>query len=225
MDKKLRTIKSYVLRAGRMSPAQQKAYDELSEHYCIPYREGFLNRDDLLRDNQEVIVEIGFGMGDATHQIAGENPDKEYIGIEVHKPGVGKLLHHIGEFGIPNLRIIEHDAVEVLDNMIPDNSISGFHIFFPDPWPKKKHHKRRLIQPGFVSKLEQKLAKDGYLYIATDWENYAEHILNVLSESHLKNKYDSYADPQSWRPGTKFERKGREKSHKIFELLFVKITE
>ncbi len=222
MEKKLRSVKSYVLRAGRMSPAQQKAYDELSGQYCIPYREGFLSRDDLLKNSKEVIVEIGFGMGDATHQIARDNPDKEYIGIEVHKPGVGKLLHQIAEFSIPNLRIIEHDAVEVLDHMIPDGSIGGFHIFFPDPWPKKKHHKRRLIQSGFVSKLEKKLVPGGYLYAATDWENYAEHILEVLSESSLKNKYESYAEPQSWRPGTKFERKGREKSHKIYELMFIR---
>ncbi len=222
MENKLRSVKSYVLRAGRMSPAQQKAYDELSDRYCIPYREGFLNREELLREKSEVVVEIGFGMGDATYQIAMDNPDKEYIGIEVHKPGVGKLLYRIEENGIGNLRIVEHDAVEVLDNMLPDKSINGFHIFFPDPWPKKKHHKRRLIQPGFINKLEKKLAVNGYLYVATDWENYAEHILSVLTESGLVNRYDGFADPQSWRPGTKFERKGREKSHQIYELLFVR---
>ena len=222
MDKKFRAIKSYVLRAGRMSPAQQKAYDTLSDRYCIPYNDSFLSREKLSNGKDNIIIEIGFGMGDATYRIAMDNPENEYIGVEVHKPGVGKLLYQIQEYSIRNLRIIEHDAVEVLDKMIPDGSVKGFHIFFPDPWPKKKHHKRRLIQDGFVEKLAQKLQVDGYLYAVTDWDNYAEHILGVLTKSCLKNRYNGFAEAQDWRPGTKFERKGKEKSHAIYELLFEK---
>jgi len=206
-----------------MSPAQQKAYDEYFHRYSVDFRNTLLTADELLQGRDDVIVEIGFGMGDATYQIAMEHPEKEYIGIEVHKPGVGKLLYQIVENSIDNLRVIEHDAVEVLDRMIPENSISGFHIFFPDPWPKKKHHKRRILQPEFVAKLKDRLKPGGYIYAVTDWENYAEQMLEVLSaEEGLKNRYRDYADPQSWRPGTKFERKGKEKSHKIYELLFDK---
>lgn len=222
MEKKLRSVKSYVLRAGRMSPAQQSAYDTLSEQFTIPFRENCLSEEELRQGKSDVVIEIGFGMGDATHRIARENPGKAYIGVEVHKPGVGRLLYHIREQGIENLWIIEHDAVAVLDKMIPPESINGFHIFFPDPWPKKKHHKRRLIQREFVEKLAGRLARGGYLYCVTDWENYAEHMLAVLEGSSLKNRYAAYAEPQPWRPGTKFERKGKEKSHSIYELMFIK---
>ena len=205
-----------------MSPAQQNAYDTLFQQFSLPYREEYLSSEELLVGKSEVVIEIGFGMGDATHQIAQDNPDISYIGVEVHKPGVGRLLYRIKENSISNLRIIEHDAVEVLDKMIPPGSVSGFHIFFPDPWPKKKHHKRRLIQDEFVARLADKLKPGGYVYAVTDWENYAEHILDVLNRSSLQNKYSHYADPQDWRPGTKFERKGREKSHAIYELMFLR---
>ena len=218
----MRTIKSYVLRAGRMSPAQQSAYNRLFDTFSYPYKEEILQRDPKLTD-RDMIIEIGFGMGDATYQIAMENPDKDYLGIEVYKPGIGKLLDQIEQNNIRNLRVIEHDAVEVLGSMIEDSSIQGFHIFFPDPWPKKKHHKRRIIQPAFVKLLQSKLIKGGYLYAVTDWENYAEHMLSVLeAEEGLTNKYSEFADPQEWRPFTKFERKGKEKSHRIFELLYIK---
>jgi len=205
-----------------MSPAQQNAYDTHFEQFTLPFRDNYLTMEELYNGKKNVIIEIGFGMGDATHQIAQDNPDKSYIGIEVHRPGVGKLLYQIEQNNVQNLRIIEHDAVDVLDRMIPDDSISGFHIFFPDPWPKKKHHKRRLIQSEFVSRLEKKLKSGGYLYAVTDWENYAEHIMDVLTESSLENRYKHYADSQDWRPGTNFERKGREKLHSIFEMMFIK---
>ena len=222
MNNKMRTIKSYVLRAGRMSPAQQSAYNRLFDTFSYPYKEEILSRDPLSAD-RDLIIEIGFGMGDATYKIAMENPDRDYLGIEVYKPGIGKLLDQIEQNDIKNLKVIEHDAVEVLGSMIEDSSVQGFHIFFPDPWPKKKHHKRRIIQPEFVRLLQSKLKPGGYLYAVTDWENYAEHMLAVLeAEKGLTNKYSDFAEPQQWRPFTKFERKGKEKSHSIFELLYIK---
>lgn len=218
----MRTIKSYVLRAGRMSPAQQSAYNRLLETFSYPFSNDILQREKEIV-NRDLIIEIGFGMGDATFQIALENPDKDYIGIEVYKPGIGKLLDRIEQNGIKNLRVIEHDAVEVLKYMIADESVAGFHIFFPDPWPKKKHHKRRIIQSQFVSLLKDKIKEGGYIYAVTDWENYAEQMLTVFEgDNGLVNKYSGFADPQEWRPFTKFERKGKEKSHKIFELVYIK---
>jgi len=223
MEKRLRTVKSYVLRAGRMSPSQESSYNRLFKNFSYPFNEHkpLFEIEDM--NQKDIIIEIGFGMGDATYRIALENPDKNYLGIEVYRPGIGKLLSMIEQENISNLMIIEYDAVEVLKKMIPDHSISGFHIFFPDPWPKKKHHKRRIIQKDFVSLLKEKLMSGGYIYAVTDWENYAEHMKLVLdSEIQLKNKYKGFADPQQWRPFTKFERKGKEKSHTIFELLYEK---
>ena len=204
-----------------MSPAQQSAYERLYSTFSYPYEEKLSIPEE---PGKELIIEIGFGMGDATYQIALENSDKNYLGIEVYKPGIGKLLDRIEKEDIKNLRVIEHDAVEVLKHMVRDRSISGFHIFFPDPWPKKKHHKRRIIQKEFLELLASKLKTGGYIYAVTDWENYAEHMLEVFrSQSMLKNRYQDFAEPQQWRPFTKFERKGREKSHNIYELLYEKI--
>lgn len=222
MDKKLKRIKSYVLRAGRMSPAQRKSYDELFPKYSIPYKETEIDLNKFYPD-KDVIIEIGFGMGDATWQIARDNPDNGYIGIEVHTPGVGKLLHQMNFNQVWNLRVIEHDAVEVIDNMLPKNSIAGVHIFFPDPWPKKRHHKRRLIQVDFIKKVLEVVKPGGYIYAVTDWEEYAEHILEVFNNVEgLNNPYNGYAQAQDWRPRTKFESKGLNKNHKINEVLFRK---
>ncbi|MBN2656600.1 MAG: tRNA (guanosine(46)-N7)-methyltransferase TrmB [Spirochaetales bacterium] len=219
-----RVIKSYVLRAGRMSSGQKAAYDTLKDAHCIPYEEKPIEFKRIFPDVDDFFLEIGFGMGDVTHVIARENPHNGYIGIEVHKPGVGKLLAEIENRGLKNLKAIEHDAVEVLENMIPDESITGIHVFFPDPWHKKKHNKRRLIQPEFTALLARKLKKGGYLYAVSDWEDYAEQILSVFSgEKSLKNKYESWADPQEWRTQTKFERKGLKKDHLIREVFFEKI--
>ncbi|MDC7232221.1 MAG: tRNA (guanosine(46)-N7)-methyltransferase TrmB [Spirochaetales bacterium] len=205
-----------------MSPAQQSAYSRLYDSFSYPFSETPLQREKD-SENRDLIVEIGFGMGDATYKIAMENPDKDYLGIEVYKPGIGKVLDRIEENGITNLKVIEHDAVEVLKYMIRDDSLAGVHIFFPDPWPKKKHHKRRIIQPDFVALLKNKVKKNGYIYAVTDWENYAEHMLSVFeNEKDLLNKYSGFAEPQQWRPFTKFERKGKEKSHEIFELVYIK---
>lgn len=218
-----REIKTYVLRIGRMTQAQEKAYNELAPHYCIPFEKKILNFCDIFGNTNPVIVEIGFGMGDATWQIAKANPDINYLGIEVHRPGVGKLLNEIKKNDLKNLLIIEHDALEVLEYMIGNNSVNGFHIFFPDPWPKKRHHKRRMLQRPRTTLMAQKLAPGAYLYFVTDIVEYAEFALEELNlTDHLKNKYDGFAPAQSWRKQTKFERKGLEKDRQITELFFVK---
>lgn len=218
-----REVKTFVLRAGRMTAAQQKAYDELSPSFCIPFEDKQINFIDLFGNTNPIVVEIGFGMGDATAQIALANPDVNYIGIEVHTPGVGKLLSQIKKYDIKNLYIIEYDAMEVLEKMIADNSINGFHIFFPDPWPKKKHHKRRMLQRPRTNLLASKLAPDGYLYFVTDWLEYAEFALEELNLTEgLKNKYEGFAEPQSWRTQTKFERKGLVAERPITEIFFEK---
>ncbi|OQY40623.1 MAG: tRNA (guanosine(46)-N7)-methyltransferase TrmB [Spirochaetaceae bacterium 4572_7] len=173
--------------------------------------------------NRDVAIEIGFGMGHATWQIAKDNPNIGYIGIEVHTPGVGRLLHQMNAHDVTNLRVIEHDAVEVIDHMIPKDSISGVHIFFPDPWQKKKHHKRRLIQVEFIKKILNVVKPGGYIYVVSDWVEYAEHILDVFNKvDGLSNPYNGYATAQDWRPKTKFESKGLDKNHVINEILFRK---
>ena len=216
-------IKSYVIRKGRMSSAQQQAYRDLKEKWSLPFEEKLLDFHALFPGKSKVVLEIGFGMGDATHQIAFDNPENAYLGVEVHKPGVGKLLDRIEKRELTNIRIIEHDACEVVRSMIPRDSLGGIHVFFPDPWPKKKHHKRRLIQEPFITELAERLTKGGYFYAATDWEDYAGQILTVLSANTLlENGYDGFADHQEWRPLTNFEQKGLKKSHEIHEVFFVK---
>ncbi len=218
-----REIKTYVLRAGRMTAAQEKAYNELSPSWCIPFEEKRINFVDIFNNTNPIIVEIGFGMGDATVEIAQANPDINYLGIEVHTPGVGKVLSEIKKRNLKNLFIIEYDALEVLDKMIGDNSINGIHIFFPDPWPKKRHHKRRLVQRPRTDLMAKKLSKGGYLYFVTDIIEYAEFALEELNQTkNLKNKYNGFAEPQSWRTQTKFERKGLAADRQITEILFEK---
>jgi tRNA (guanine-N7-)-methyltransferase len=218
-----RTIKTFVLRAGRMTPTQQKDYQELSGRWCIPYGEGQLNYTQIFNNTNPVTVEIGFGMGKATAIIAAENPDKNYLGLEVHRPGVGKLLGEIRRRNLENIYIVEYDALEVLEKMIPNGSVNGFHIFFPDPWPKKKHHKRRLVQRPNTDLITKKLVPGGYLYMATDWEPYAEFALEQLEQTPgLKNKYQGFAPHQEWRPETRFEEKGLDKNHVIRELFFLR---
>lgn len=218
-----RAIKTFVLRAGRMTAAQQKDYQELAGRWCIPYTGCHLSYPQVFANTNPVTVEIGFGMGRATAIIAAENPDKNYLGLEVHRPGVGKLLGEIRRRNLENLYIVEHDALEVLETMIPDGSASAFHIFFPDPWPKKRHHKRRLVRRPHTDLLARKLAAGGYLYMATDWEPYAEFALGQLEETPgLKNKFQGFAPRQEWRPRTRFEEKGLDKEHVIRELLFVR---
>ena len=223
MTENRKKIKSYVLRASRMSKGQKIALEELSDKYCIDFDEKKIDPVEIF-GTDKICIEIGFGMGTATAEIAAKMPEMNYIGIEVHKPGVGRLLAAVENQNLKNIRIINHDAVEVLEKMLPDNSIDGFHIFFPDPWPKKKHHKRRLLNDDFTALMTVKLKPGGYIYAATDWEDYAEQMLDVFSRNTgLKNKYDKWAEPPGWRPQTAFERKGLEKQHSIRELYYISV--
>ena len=216
-------LKSYVIRAGRYTTAQRKAYETLSADFIIPFIEGEIDFNKIFGNTNPVFLEIGFGMGITTADIAQKNPDKNYIGIEVHRPGIGRLLWEIEKRSLSNIRIIEYDAVFVTQMMIPCGSLEGIHVFFPDPWPKKKHRKRRLIQRPFTNTLANCLKPGGYLYMVTDWEDYAFHALEELSAAAgLHNAYEGFAPPQPWRPGTKFEQKGLAKNHEIKELYFVK---
>ncbi len=216
-----RTIRSFVLRAGRMGSGQQRALDELGPDYLIPYARTHLDLDVVFGRNAPKILEIGFGMGESTASIAANHPDNDYLGVEVHTPGVGALLKRIGGAGLRNLRIIHHDAVEVLENQIPDGTLDGIHIFFPDPWHKKRHHKRRLIQPPLVALLTRKLKPGGYLHLATDWEHYAQQMLEVLSaEPGLVNTAQDFAPRPTYRPLTKFEQRGLRLGHGVWDLVF-----
>jgi tRNA (guanine-N7-)-methyltransferase len=216
-----RTIRSYVLRAGRMGTGQQRALLELGPRFVLPFEPRPLDFAAVFGRRAPVVLEIGFGMGDATAQIAAARPNTDFIGVEVHAPGVGALLRRIGESGLANLRIVQHDAVAVLEHMIPPASLAGVHVFFPDPWHKKKHHKRRLIQPAFVSKLVGRIAPGGYLHCATDWHPYAEQMLQVLAgEPALRNTAVGYAPRPEYRPLTKFEQRGLKLGHGVWDLVF-----
>ena len=220
----LRPIRSFVLRQGRLSPAQARAHETLAPKFKVAFdAEKILDYREIFGRDAPTIVEIGFGMGESTAAIAAMLDDKNFIGIEVHTPGVGALLKLIGEKSLTNVQIIQHDAVEVLKHMIPDHSLAGFHIFFPDPWPKKRHHKRRLIQPELVALLTQKLGPDGYLHLATDWEEYAQHMLEVLSAATgLKNTATGFAPRPAYRGTSGFERKGLAKGHGVWDLVFTR---
>ncbi len=218
-----RTVKTYVMRSGRMTAAQERSYNELAPAWCIPFENKKLNLVDIFGNTNPIIIEIGFGMGDATIKIAQDNPDINYLGIEVHKPGVGRVLSEIKKRELKNLYVIEHDALDVLEVMIGDNCINGFHIFFPDPWHKKRHHKRRLVQRPNTDLFAQKLTPGGYIYFVTDIIEYAEFALEQLENTpHIKNKYEGFAEPQEWRAQTKFERKGLAADRQITEILFEK---
>jgi tRNA (guanine-N7-)-methyltransferase len=220
-----RPIRSFVLRQGRLTDAQQRAVETLSPVYGIPYAPQPLDLEQAFGRNAPKILEIGFGMGGATTQIAAGNPDKDYLGIEVHTPGVGNLLKLMQEQGLTNLRVIQHDAVEVLGNMIADGALDGMHIFFPDPWPKKRHHKRRLVQSEFVKLLCRKLKPGGYLHFATDWEEYAQWTLEVLqAEPQLQNTVADYAPRPDYRPLTKFEQRGLNLGHGVWDLMFKRVA-
>ncbi|MCC2958024.1 tRNA (guanosine(46)-N7)-methyltransferase TrmB [Massilia sp. IC2-477] len=216
-------IRSFVTRAGRLSTAQARALEELGPQYLIDYRKEFLDLEQAFGRKAPVILEIGFGMGDTTAHIARLMPEKDFIGVEVHTPGVGSLLKQIGEQGITNLRLIQHDVVEVLNHMIADGSLAGVHVFFPDPWHKARHNKRRLIQSPFVKVLCDKLAPGGYIHCATDWEDYAVQMLEVLgNEPLLQNTAEGYAPQPAYRPLTKFENRGLKLGHGVWDLVFTK---
>ena len=207
-----------------MSNAQTRALETLLPRWGIPYQESLLDLDAAFGRSAQKILEIGFGMGDSTATIAAAHPQNDYLGIEVHGPGVGSLLNQIEALGLTNLRVIQHDAVEVLKHMIAPNSLDGVHIFFPDPWHKKRHHKRRLIQPELVALLCEKLKSGGYLHAATDWQEYAAHILAVLTdETRLANTAADYALKPDYRPLTKFEQRGINLGHGVWDIVFRKI--
>lgn len=218
-----RSVKSFVLRAGRMGTGQARALEDLGPQFLIPYTPERLDLATTFGRIAPKILEIGFGMGDSTATIASSLPGTDYLGVEVHTPGVGALLKRIGEGQLSNIRIIQHDAVEVLQHMLDDASLDGIHIFFPDPWPKKRHHKRRLIQPELVALLARKLKAGGYLHLATDWEDYAAQMLEVLSaEPTLVNSAKDYAPRPDYRPLTKFEKRGLRLGHGVWDLIFRK---
>lgn len=218
-----RAIRSYVMRAGRTTEGQSRALAELGPRFVLPYVEQPMDFAATFGRQAPVVLEIGFGMGDATAKIAQALPDTDFIGCEVHEPGVGALLKHIGEMNLGNLRLVRHDAVEVLEHMIAPNSLAGVHIFFPDPWHKKKHNKRRLIQAPFVAKLLTRVAPGGYLHCATDWEPYAQQMLEVLGANpDLVNTASGYAEKPAYRPLTKFENRGLRLGHGVWDLVFRK---
>ena len=217
-------IRSYVLRQGRVSSAQRRAVDTLLSVYGIAYAPSALDFEQVFGRRAPTILEIGFGMGETTAQIAQAHPQNNYLGIDVHTTGVGSLLKLIAEQGLPNLRLIQHDAVEVLEHMIAPAALAGAHIFFPDPWPKKRHHKRRLIQPAFVALLASRLAAGAYLHAATDWEEYAQQILDVFAAEHgLANTAAGFAPRPDYRPQTKFERRGLKLGHGVWDIVFRKV--
>jgi tRNA (guanine-N7-)-methyltransferase len=216
-------IRSFVTRAGRLSVAQARALDTLGPQFMLPFARESLDCAQAFGRSAPTILEIGFGMGDTTAHIARAMPDKNFIGVEVHTPGVGSLLKQIGEQELGNLRLIQHDAVEVLTHMIAPGSLAGVHVFFPDPWHKARHNKRRLIQAPFVKLLAERLAPGGYLHCATDWQEYAEQMLEVLgAEPALVNSADGYAPQPAYRPLTKFENRGLRLGHGVWDLVFIK---
>jgi tRNA (guanine-N7-)-methyltransferase len=216
-----RGIRSFVVRAGRMGPGQVRALAELGPRFVLPFAAQRADFDMAFGRNAPRVLEIGFGMGDATAAIAQALPGTDFIGVEVHTPGVGALLKRIGEMKLCNLRLIQHDAVEVLDHMIAPDSLAGVHVFFPDPWHKKKHNKRRLIQPEFVHRLVDRITPGGYLHCATDWQPYAEQMLEVLSaQPRLLNTAEGYAPKPDYRPLTKFENRGLKLGHGVWDLVF-----
>ena len=210
-----RPIRSYVLRQGRTTPAQQRALEELYPKYGLAFTAEAL--PDVFGRKAPLVVEIGSGMGETTAAIAKAHPEADFIAVEVHGPGVGSLLNRIAKEELSNLRVIRHDAVEVLAGMIADRALAAIHLFFPDPWPKKRHHKRRLVQPGFAALAARKLAPGGVLHAATDWPEYAAHMEAVLSGEALLEKADRGF---AMRPPTKFEARGRRLGHPIRDLYF-----
>jgi len=223
LEEQRRSIRSFVLRQGRVSDAQRRAVEQLLPQFGIPFQSAPLDLDRAFGRNAPKILEIGFGMGETTATIAQAHPDNDYLGIEVHTPGVGALLKRIAELGLSNIRVIQHDAVEVLEQMIAPGVLDGAHIFFPDPWPKKRHHKRRLIQPRLLALLASRLKPGTYLHLATDWEEYALHMLEVLSaEPALANTAAGFAERPATRPQTKFEQRGLKLGHGVWDLVFRK---
>ena len=220
-----RRIRSFVLRQGRLTKGQARALETVFPKFGISYKPGLLDLSrQFNRADSKKILEIGFGMGETTAKIAQTLPECDFLAAEVHTPGVGALLKLIDELALTNIRVIQHDVVEVLQNMLADSSLDGVHIFFPDPWHKKRHNKRRLIQAEFVKLLCGKLKTGGYIHVATDWQEYAEWVLDVLNaEPQLKNTATDYAEKPSYRPLTKFENRGIKLGHGVWDMVFKRV--
>jgi tRNA (guanine-N7-)-methyltransferase len=222
----LRRIRSFVRREGRLTPGQQRAMDELFPRFGIEAGETPLDLDAVFGRQAPRILEIGFGNGESLAEIARNHPENDYIGIEVHRPGVGHLLMRIEELGLSNLRVMCADAVEVLEKQITDASLDALYLFFPDPWHKKRHHKRRQVQPAWAQLVRSKLKRGGHLHMATDWQNYAEQMLEVLTAAEgFRNTSASgdYVPRPEYRPETKFERRGQRLGHGVWDLVFERI--
>ncbi|MEJ6022694.1 tRNA (guanosine(46)-N7)-methyltransferase TrmB [Ramlibacter sp. PS4R-6] len=218
-----RTIRSFVKRGGRVTTGQARAREQLGSQFIIGYEPRVLDLAQAFGRDAPTVLEIGFGMGEATAHIAGLMPGTNFLCCEVHTPGVGALLKRIGEQQLSNIRIVQHDAVEVLDHMVAPASLAGVHVFFPDPWHKKRHHKRRLIQPPLAAKIASRLQPGGYLHCATDWEEYAQQMREVLgAEPALENTAGGYAPRPEYRPLTKFENRGLKLGHGVWDLVFRK---
>ena len=225
-EKQHRPIRSFVLRGGRLTAAQQNALDELWPHYGIDHHETTLDYDDYFDRQADVIVEIGFGNGESTWRMAQLEPAINFIGVEVHEPGVGHLLMALDANDVDNVRIAREDAVPFLQQRIPPGSLAGVRIYFPDPWPKKRHHKRRIIQPDFVSQLARSLKPGGILHLATDWQPYADHMLEVMQASpDFRNlsASEDYCERPAWRPHTKYEQRGERLGHDVRDMLFERL--
>jgi len=224
-EERHRRVRSFVLRTGRMTAGQKAAYQMLWPRYGLSIHDGILEPDGIFGRSQPLILEIGFGMGHSLIEMAANAPTNNYIGVEVHRPGVGKLLQMMEQTGVDNIRVFEHDVVDVLQSCISDSSLSGVQIFFPDPWHKKKHHKRRLITPEFTSLLATKIHAGGFLHLATDWENYAQQMLEVLRSSdcfdNAAEEGEFIARPAS-RPLTKFERRAQRLNYSTWDLYFIR---
>ena len=224
--KPLRKIQSFVKRSGRLSKAQSIGLNELWNDYGINLNGKLLNFEELFLNQNNVTLEVGFGNGDSLLEMAIQQPNQNFLGIEVYEAGVGRLINEANKNQLVNLKIIKDDAVEVLNDNIPDDSISHFQLFFPDPWHKKRHHKRRIVQTSFLDLLTKKLKNNGIVHIATDWENYAEHIMEVLeSHSHFKNCAGDhiYSERPEQRPLTKFENRGQKLGHGVWDIIFTNL--
>lgn len=223
--KHMRTVRSFVKRAGRTTEGQEKALEEVWPVMGLEIKDGLVDFNEIFGREAPVVLEIGFGMGDSLLEMASREPHKNFVGIEVHSPGVGRLLSNANEEGLTNIRVYAEDAVEVFKQCIPDNSLDTLQLFFPDPWHKKRHHKRRIVQPDFAQSIRKKLKVGGYFHMATDWENYAEHMMEVMSaaEGYTNKMGEGQYSPQpEWRPVTKFQRRGERLGHGIWDLMFEK---
>lgn len=218
-------IRSFIRRQGRATPAQKKALEEVRDKYCL---DPSISHDFTLEFGRQapLIVEIGFGNGTSLAEMAEANPTINYLGIEVHTPGIGHLMMLLEQKSLSNVRIFHHDAIEILEQNIPDDSLSGVHLFFPDPWHKRRHHKRRIVRPSFIELLNNKLISGGYFHAATDWEHYAKQMLVSFSSATgfvNSSKDNNYWSRPEYRPLTKFEKRGLRLGHEVWDLIFKKI--